>query len=117
MPNIVKLSARTARLAPSLQPGDHASDEIFLQLVNRVMELRARAHHEVQRVIVLLNLLLSNTRKITDQISNPGVRKSFENELVSIETKLKLVHEKALDLGSEEPQSRFSGLRNEGGGS
>jgi hypothetical protein len=79
------------------------------------MELRARAHDEVQRVIALLGLSLSNIRKITVQISDPGVRKAFENELVLIETNLRLVHEKALDLGSEEPQSRFSGFRNEGG--
>jgi hypothetical protein len=79
-----------------------------------MMELRARAHNEVQRVIALLGLSLSNIRKITDQISDPGVRKAFENELVSIETKLNLAHEKALDLGGEEPQSRFSDFRNEG---
>ncbi len=62
------------------------------------MELRSKARGELQRVIGFLDLSLSTTRKIADQISDPGVRKTIESQLVSIETKLKLAHEKALDL-------------------
>jgi hypothetical protein len=95
LPNIVKLSDRAAQ---HLQTGNLATDELCFQLVNRVMELRTRAQGELQRVIGFLDLSLSTIRKIVDQISDPGVRKTIEDQIVSIETRLKLAHEKALDL-------------------
>jgi hypothetical protein len=98
LPNIVKHPASTARHAPPLQTTDLATDELCSQLVSRVMELRAKARSELQVVIGFLDLSLSTTRKMVNQISDPGVRTTFERQLVSIETKLKLAHEKSLDL-------------------
>lgn len=98
MPNIVDLSTRAARHEPPLWTGDIATDELCSQLLSRGMELRMKARSELQRVIGFLDLSLSTTRKIVNQISDPSVRKAIENQLVSIETKLRLAHEKALEL-------------------
>jgi hypothetical protein len=95
LPNIVKLSARAA---PPPQTDNLAADELCFRLVNRMMELRTKAQDELQRVIGFLDLSLSTIRKIVDQISDPDVRKTIENQLISIETRLKLAHAKALDL-------------------
>ena len=98
MPNIVRLSARPALHKLPLRTGDVATDDLCFQLLNRVMELRTSAQNELVRVIALLGVAVSNTRRITDQISDSCVRKTIEDELVAIETTLKLAHEKALDL-------------------
>ena len=95
MPNIVMLADRAA---PQFQTGNLATDELCSQLVNRMIELRTRARSELQSVICFLDLSLSTTRKIVDQISDPGARTAIENQLVAIETRLKLAREKARDL-------------------
>ena len=66
--------------------------------MSRATELRSKARSELQRVIGFLDLSLSTTRKIVNQISDPVIRKTIDDELVLIEAKLKLAHDKALDL-------------------
>ncbi len=95
MPNIIKLADRAA---PQFQTGDLATDELCFQLVNRMSELRTMARGELQSVIGFLDLSLSTIRKIVDQISDPGARTAIENQLVGIETTLKLARKKALEL-------------------
>lgn len=98
MPNVVKLSAKPARIVPPLRSDLMTVDDVCPQLLNRVLELRARAHGELCRVVSLLDLSVSNIRKISSQIANPAVRKIIENELVSVEAKLRLAKEKAVGL-------------------
>ncbi len=105
LPNIVKFSS--GKIAPPLRTGDVAIDEVCPQLLNRVMELRASAQYEVHRVISLLDSSVSNTRKIASRIVNPGVRAAIENELVKVESKLRIAQQKALELSSDQrPVSR-----------
>lgn len=98
MPNIVNLSARSARHEPLSWTDEPATEELCSLLVSRATELRSKARSELQRVIGFLDLSLSTTRKIVNQISDPVIRKTIDDELVLIEAKLKLAHDKALDL-------------------
>ena len=68
------------------------------RLLERCIELQAKAKSELKRVILLLDLAVWKGREVANQIADPNVRATINQQLTSIEEALQIARERARDI-------------------
>jgi hypothetical protein len=75
-----------------------ATNVVAPQILDRWIELQTEAKSQIQRALSVIDVAISNVRKVENQIADRRFSKILNDRLTSIEETLQLAREKALDL-------------------
>jgi hypothetical protein len=96
--NVVNFHEKASRFRKdATRPSPEGAVDIP-SLVSRVESLRSKARTELHDAILMLDLAAQRARQLGDIISDPALKKHFDDELLIIEELLQLARDKTSQL-------------------